>query len=117
MAKDFASMIKGTSSGRPTYPYSRAAPPPSSGGDLMSSLLGFAEVAVGALGIDFSPSQEEMNRLIQVRYNDDDQKRTRLFVFDSDTLDSSREFVQDCRSGVGPSVSGLKGKRCVRRCV
>ena len=50
-----------------------------------------------------------MNQLIQLRYTDDVQKKTRLFVFDSDTLDSSREFVNDCRNGVGLSVSGLSG--------
>jgi hypothetical protein len=104
MAKDFSAMITGQPSGG-------ASRRSSSGGqgDLMSTLFAFGELAVGAIGLDFTPSQAEMNRLIELRYDDDNQKKTRLFVFDSDTLDSSRDFVQDCRFGVGPSLSGLKG--------
>lgn len=106
MAKDFSSMITGKPSS-PSQSRARSA----SGGqdDLLNTIFGVAELAIGAIGLDFTPSQGEMNKLIQTRYDDDDQKRTRLFVFDSDTLDSSRDFVQDCRFGVGPSVSGLKG--------
>lgn len=104
MAKDFSAMITGQSSGG-------ASRRSSSGGqgDLMSTLFAFGELAVGAIGLDFTPSQAEMNRLIELRYDNDNQKKTRLFVFDSDTLDSSRDFVQDCRFGVGLSLSGLKG--------
>jgi len=75
----------------------------------MNTIFGVAELAIGAIGLDFTPSQVEMNRLIELRYDDDDQKKTRLFVFDSDTLDSSRDFVQDCSCGVGPSVSSMNG--------
>ena len=75
----------------------------------MNTIFGVAELAIGATGLDFTPSPSEMNTLIRQRYDDDDQKRTRLFVFDSDTLDSSRDFAQEGCYGVGPTVSALKG--------
>lgn len=107
MARDFSDMISGRPSGGPSP--SRRSPASAGQGDMMSTIFGIAELAVGAIGLDFTPSQAEMNKLIELRYDDDCQKKTRLFVFDYDTLDSSRDFVQDCRYGVGPSVSGLKG--------
>lgn len=102
---------KPSGSGQSIAPPSKRTPNSSRGqtGDLMSTIFSVAELAVGAIGLDFTPSKEEMNRLIQLRYDRTNQEKTRLFVFDSDTLDSSREFVQDCRNGVGPSVSGLQG--------
>ena len=77
--------------------------------DLLDTIFSFAEQAIGAIGLDFSPSKADTSRLIELRYGDDRQKKTRLFVFDDDTLDSSQSFVEDCRNGSGPSVSGLPG--------
>ena len=106
MAKDFSNQIQGRTKGSSSV----GRPVPSGGqSDLMNTIFGVAELAIGAIGLDFTPSQAEMNQLIQLRYTDDDQKKTRLFVFDSDTLDSSRDVVKDCRNGVGLSVSGLAG--------
>jgi hypothetical protein len=80
---------------------------------MISGLLDFAELAVGAIGIDFSPSSQDTDRLIQLRYNDELQSKTGVFVFDDDNLDSSREFIGACSSGssssFGPSLYGLPG--------
>ena len=98
MAKDMAEQLQMTKPSR-------------SGGstDTLSSILNLAEGVIGAIGLDFSPSKLDMNRLIATRYNAKDQSKTRLFVFDNDTLDSSRSFVESCQGGDGPSVSGLPG--------
>ena len=76
--------------------------------ELLDTIFGFAEQAISAIGLDFSPSKADTSRLIEMRYDEDYQKKTRLFVFDDDTLDSSRSFVEDCQ-GSGPSASALPG--------
>jgi hypothetical protein len=76
--------------------------------ELLDTIFGFAEQAISAIGLDFSPSKADTSRLIQLRYDEDCQKKTRLFVFDDDTLDSSRSFIEDCQ-GSGPSASALPG--------
>lgn len=103
MAKDFADAIQ-AQQGRSYRPSGFGE-----NNDLLDTIFGFAEQAVGALGLDFSPSKADTSRLIELRYDDEKQKRTRLFVFNDDTLDSSRSFVEDCRNGSGPTVSGLQG--------
>ena len=77
--------------------------------EILNTIFSFAEQAIGAIGLDFLPSKEDMNRLISMRYNAEDQSKTRLFVFDNDDLDSSQSFVESCQGGGGPSVSGLPG--------
>lgn len=76
--------------------------------EMLNTIFDFAEQAIGVIGIDFSPRKEDMNRLIQLKYDDELQRKTRLFVFDEDALDSSRSFVENCQ-GEGPSLSGLPG--------
>ncbi len=61
------------------------------------------------MGVDFTPNAKDTERLIQLRFDDVLQEKTRLFVFDEDTLDNSKEFVENCSGGKGPSVSGLPG--------
>lgn len=103
MARDFADAIQAQQG--------RSFSAPGMGGmdsNLMDTIFGFAEQAIGAIGLDFSPSKSDTSRLITLRYDEDFQKKTRLFVFDDDTLDSSRSFVEDC-DGSGPTVSGLPG--------
>mmetsp|Transcript_67458 Transcript_67458/g.75557 ORF Transcript_67458/g.75557 Transcript_67458/m.75557 type:complete len:527 (-) Transcript_67458:49-1629(-) len=70
--------------------------------DMINNIFNFAEMAVGAIGVDFSPNALDTERLIQLRYNDILQSKTRLFIFDDDNLDSSREFEKACNS-VGPN--------------
>jgi hypothetical protein len=87
----------------------------SSNSDWMRNIFDFAEIALDAVGIDFSPNSFDMNRLIQLRYNDNFQSKTRLFVMDDDNMDSSPDFIEDCRvqsgsdGGSSLTVSGVPG--------
>jgi hypothetical protein len=115
MAKAFAKELRqSTSRSRGIYNTESL----SSSDDMISRLLDFAELAVGATEIDFSPSSQDTDRLIQLRYNDELQSKTGVFVFDDANLDSSREFIGACSSGsssssssssFGPSLYGLPG--------
>eukprot|EP00568_Trieres_chinensis_P013216 CAMPEP_0183316104 /NCGR_PEP_ID=MMETSP0160_2-20130417/53879_1 /TAXON_ID=2839 ORGANISM="Odontella Sinensis, Strain Grunow 1884" /NCGR_SAMPLE_ID=MMETSP0160_2 /ASSEMBLY_ACC=CAM_ASM_000250 /LENGTH=454 /DNA_ID=CAMNT_0025481819 /DNA_START=92 /DNA_END=1456 /DNA_ORIENTATION=- len=80
-------------------------------GAMLDSILDFAGMAVDLVGVEFSPSPSDTERLVSMRYDEDLQRKTRLFVFDDDDLDSSKSFVESCREGggQGPSVSGLPG--------
>jgi hypothetical protein len=77
--------------------------------EMLNTIFSFAENAIGAIGLDFSPNAKDTERLIQMKYDDVLQKKTRLFVFDEDNLDNSKEFVDNCMGGPGPSASGLPG--------
>jgi len=63
---------------------------------VLDSVFDFAEMAVGAIGVDFSPTPDDTERLIQLRYNKDLQAKTRVFRFGSDSLDSSEGFRRAC---------------------
>jgi hypothetical protein len=76
---------------------------------ILNTIFEFAEMAVGAIGVDFSPNADDTERLIQLKYDNVLQSKTRLFVFDDDKLDSSKEFIENCSGGPGPSASGLPG--------
>jgi Protein of unknown function (DUF1350) len=77
--------------------------------DLLGGIFDFAELAVGAIGVDFTPNSQDMSRLVTLRYDDKLQAKTRLFVFDDDNLDSSQEIAGACSGGSGPSICGLQG--------
>ena len=77
--------------------------------DLLGGIFDFAEMAVGAIGVDFTPNSQDTDRLVTLRYDDELQDKTRVFVFDDDNLDSSQEFVNACSGGSGPSLCGLQG--------
>jgi len=77
--------------------------------EMINSIFDFAEMAVGAIGVDFSPNAQDTERLIQLRYNDNVQAKTRVFVFDDDSLDSSTEFRAACESyGGGNAGNDLR---------
>jgi Protein of unknown function (DUF1350) len=67
-------------------------------GDTMDSIFNFAQSLLGNIGIEFSPNPSDMERLIALRYAPERQAKTRLFVFDDDTLDSTPSFLRACRS-------------------
>jgi hypothetical protein len=77
--------------------------------EMMNTVFSFAENIVNGIGIDFTPNAQDTERLIQMRYDDILQSKTRLFVFDEDNLDNSKEFAENCSGGPGPSASGLPG--------
>ena len=80
----------------------------STNSDVMDQIFSFAENIVSGIGIDFTPSSSEMERIISVKYDENQQRKTRLFVFDEDNLDSTPSFVRACQ-GEGPTVSHLPG--------
>jgi hypothetical protein len=110
MAREFADAI-GTSvsmMGPPASPMSYSSS--SKTRDILNQVFDFAESAVSMIGIEFSPSPLEMNRLLQLKYSPERQRKTRLFSFDDDNLENADEFVRSCADGgPGPSVSGLPG--------
>lgn len=109
MARMFAEQIrKNTNAGDPfaSSPFGKS---PIDNEEILNGLFAFAENIVGVIGVDFTPNAADTERLIQLRFDDGLQQKTRLFVFDEDNLDNSKEFVQSCSGGRGPSSSGLPG--------
>ena len=76
--------------------------------EAFNMIFGLAETVLGVMGFDFSPSAADTERLISLKFQEDLQRKTRLFVFDEDNLDSSEQFAQSC-DGPGPTTSGLPG--------
>jgi Protein of unknown function (DUF1350) len=106
MAREFAETIRQNSG------MMGSGPNPTQGisTDALDGLFSFAEMAVSAVGIDFSPSQAETERLISMRYDDQLARKTRLFTFDTDTLQNTQDFVNACSSSSSvPTVSELPG--------
>jgi len=110
MARMFAEQIRKNSRGNDPFASSFGRSPLNGGEEkILDTLFAFAENVVGAIGVDFTPNAADTERLIQLRFDDVLQEKTRLFVFDDDNLDNSREFVQNCSGGKGPTSSGLPG--------
>ena len=65
--------------------------------DTMNTIFSFAENLLGTIGIEFTPNPSDTERLIALRYSPERQKKTRLVVFEDDTLDSTPSFLQACR--------------------
>jgi hypothetical protein len=78
---------------------------------MYSQIFDFAEQAVSMSGIDFSPNPADTNKMISLRYDETFQRKTRLFIFNDDDLDSSKGFIEACQGsgGSGPSISNLPG--------
>ncbi len=101
MVKDFADEME-VGGGRP-------------GDQTLDQILNFAGEAVGMIGLEFSPDPATMDRIVEMKFDENLQKKTRLFIFDEDNLDSSDSFLEACSSTStssrgGPSISRLKGK-------
>jgi Protein of unknown function (DUF1350) len=99
MAKEFADTIRKSS----------GLDDPVSGisSDAMNTLFNFAEMAISAVGIDFSPSQSDMDRLMQLKYGEKQRRKTRFFSFDNDMLESTKNAWEACSGDA--TVSGLSG--------
>jgi hypothetical protein len=106
--KDTLSMVKDFADD-----FNDGTPGPTGGiggqGAMFDQILDFAGEAVGMMGFDFNPDPATMDRIVEMKYDGALQKKTRLFIFDNDDLDSSNGFIDAC-SGTGPSISRLKGK-------
>jgi hypothetical protein len=107
MVRDFAGSIGDAVSGT-GLPSQPMGPGQATTQEIFNQVIDFAESAVSMIGIEFSPSPVEMNRLIQLKYSEERQRKTRLFSFDDDALENAEEFVASC-DGAGPSISGLPG--------
>ena len=99
MAKEFAEVIRNSAG----YD-DRVSGIPS---DAINTLFNFAEMAISAVGIDFSPSQNDMDRLMKLKYGEELRYKTRFFSFDDDVLENTQDAVAAC--GDIPTVSGLPG--------
>jgi len=77
------------------------------------ALFDLASMAIGAVGLEFTPSPEDLDRIVKTKFNEVVLKKIRLFKFDDDDLDSSTRFLS-CFDDEGeddgkPSVSKLPG--------
>ena len=83
---------------------------------VLNAILGFAEQAVDMTGFEFNPSPQDTERIIRMRYNENIQAKTRMFVMNDDNLDCSQGFIDACREessdnlGQTLSVSYLPGE-------
>ena len=74
------------------------------------ALFDLASMAIGAVGLEFTPLPDDLDRIVKTKFNEDVLKKIRLFKFDEDDLDSSTRFVNCFEEGVEPpSVSNLEG--------
>ncbi|KAL3810280.1 hypothetical protein ACHAXA_008648 [Cyclostephanos tholiformis] len=75
------------------------------------ALFDLAGMAVSAVGLEFTPSPNDMDKILKSKFDGDVLKKIRMFCFDDDDLDSTERFL-DCFVGGGavrPSVSYLPG--------
>lgn len=108
MVKEFADNFSKDGSSRST---GDAAAGQGFDGALFDQILNFAGDAAGMMGFEFNPNPETMDRIVEMKFNQDMQRKTRLFVFEDDELDSSEGFLNACEraSTSGPAISRLKG--------
>jgi len=83
------------------------------GNPAFDTLFDLAGMAVSAVGLEFTPSPSDMNKIIETKFanNEEVLKKIRMFSFDDDDLDSTESFVkcfEDEESG-SPAVSYLSG--------
>lgn len=74
------------------------------------ALFDLAGMAVSAIGLEFTPSPVDMDRILQTKFGDTILKKTRMFQFEDDDLDSTNRF-NECFEGDAetPVVSNLPG--------
>lgn len=74
------------------------------------ALFDLAGMAVSAVGLEFTPSPLEMDTIIENKFDGDVLKKTRMFQFEDDDLDSTKRFLE-CFDGDTevPAVSYLPG--------
>lgn len=75
--------------------------------NMFNQFFDLAETAVGALGVDFTPTPAELQKVLESKYStSENAAKTRLFVFDDDTLDTSQTVIDTVDS---VTVSNLPG--------
>lgn len=77
------------------------------------ALFDLAGMAVSAVGVEFTPSPNDMDKILTTKFDEELLKKIRMFCFDDDDLDSTARFLNcfdDKRgSGARPTVSYLPG--------
>ena len=77
------------------------------------ALFDLAGMAVSAVGVEFTPSPNDMDKILTTKFDEEVLKKIRMFCFDDDDLDSTTRFLScfnDKRgSGARPTVSYLPG--------
>jgi len=66
------------------------------GNPAFDTLFDLAGMAVSAVGLEFTPSPSDMNKIIESKFanNEEVLKKIRMFSFDDDDLDSTKSFVK-----------------------
>eukprot|EP00578_Thalassiosira_sp_NH16_P006362 CAMPEP_0181122518 /NCGR_PEP_ID=MMETSP1071-20121207/25360_1 /TAXON_ID=35127 /ORGANISM="Thalassiosira sp., Strain NH16" /LENGTH=440 /DNA_ID=CAMNT_0023207501 /DNA_START=39 /DNA_END=1361 /DNA_ORIENTATION=+ len=74
------------------------------------TLFDLAGMAVSAVGLEFTPSPSDTDRIVKTKFDEEVLKKMRMFCFEDDDLDSTERFM-DCFDGqdLVPSVSYLPG--------
>ena len=88
MAKEFAQTLQEEygASGR------MGVGTPSSG--TLNDIFDLAQGFLGNIGLEFTPSPEDTERLISMKFDEERFAKTRLFVLDDDNLDDSESFLR-----------------------
>jgi hypothetical protein len=79
------------------------------------ALFDLAGMAVSAVGIEFTPSPNDMDKILTTKFDEEVLKKIRMFCFDNDDLDSTKRFLScfNDKRGSGavsrPTVTYLPG--------
>ena len=98
MAKDFAQSLQEMRSGEGGADSRRTTmgQKDSQTSETMNQLFNMAETFMGTLGVEFSPTPVDTERLIALKFDPELIAKTRLFVMDEDGLDDSASFLRAC---------------------
>ncbi|KAL7552149.1 hypothetical protein ACHAWF_015356 [Thalassiosira exigua] len=76
----------------------------------LDALFDLAGMAASAVGLEFTPTPSEMDRILESKFDGELLEKTRLFQFEDDDLDSTKRFVECFAGGAAaPLVSCLPG--------
>eukprot|EP00581_Thalassiosira_minuscula_P017406 CAMPEP_0183731660 /NCGR_PEP_ID=MMETSP0737-20130205/36079_1 /TAXON_ID=385413 /ORGANISM="Thalassiosira miniscula, Strain CCMP1093" /LENGTH=434 /DNA_ID=CAMNT_0025964449 /DNA_START=202 /DNA_END=1506 /DNA_ORIENTATION=+ len=74
------------------------------------ALFDLAGMAVSAVGLEFTPSPLDMDRILKTKFDSSVLAKTRMFQFENDDLDSTRRFIECFEEDTAvPTVSYLPG--------
>jgi Protein of unknown function (DUF1350). len=76
----------------------------------LDSILNLAGEAMSMMGIDFDPDPVTMDRIVEMKYNQELQKKTKLFRFDQDDLDCSVSFLNACQRNTATSTTAVEAE-------
>jgi Protein of unknown function (DUF1350) len=65
--------------------------------NVMEQMFSFAETVLGVMGIEFQPTPQQTYQVLRQKYATAFGQNTRLFSFEDDQLDNTKEFVEACQ--------------------